>query len=77
MYIHGKTAISPVLVWRLTTPDSTQGVIKVPSTHVCLFLGDFSSFHLPSIFHPYANGVFGLPRVNFCKTLAYCFPVDR
>ena len=49
MYIHGKTAISPVLVWRLTTPDSTQGVIKVPSTHVCLFLGDFSSFHLPSI----------------------------
>lgn len=56
MYIHGKMAISPVLVWRLTTPDSTQGVIKVPSTHVCLFLGDFSSF---LAFHPYVNGVWG------------------
>lgn len=25
MYIHVKMAISPVLVWYLTTPDSTQG----------------------------------------------------
>ena len=56
MYIRGKMAISPVLVWRLTTPDSIQGVIKVPSTHVCLLLGDF-----PSVlaFHPYVNGVLG------------------
>ena len=54
MYIRGKMAISPVLVWRLTTP--TQGVIKVPSTHVCLFLGDFSSV---LAFHPYVNGVLG------------------
>ena len=56
MYIRGKIAISPVLVWRLTTPDSIQGVIKVPSTHVCLFLGDFSSV---LAFHPYVNGVLG------------------
>lgn len=56
MYIRGKMAISPVLVWRLTTPDSIQGVIKVPSTLVCLFLGDFSSV---LAFHPYVNGVLG------------------
>lgn len=56
MYIHGEMAISPVLVWRLTTPDSTQGVIKVHSTNVCLFLGDFSSV---LAFHPYVNGVLG------------------
>lgn len=56
MYIRGKMAISPVLVWRLTTPDSIQGVIKVPSTHVCLFLGDFSAV---LAFHPYVNGVLG------------------
>lgn len=56
MYIRGKMAISPVLVWRLPTPDSIQGVIKVPSTHVCLFLGDFSSV---LAFHPYVNGVLG------------------
>ena len=82
MYIHSKMAISLVLVWHLTTPDSTQGVIKVPSTHVCLFVGDFSSV---LAFHPYVNGVFGnqkhrflkmVPRANSSKTLAYCFPVD-
>lgn len=56
MYIRGKMAMTPVLVWHLATPDSIQGVIKVPSTHVCLFLGDFSSV---LAFHPYVNGVLG------------------
>jgi len=56
MYVHGKMAISPVLVCHLTTPDSIQGVIKVRATHAGLFLGDFSSV---LAFHPYANGVFG------------------